>query len=137
MIKKIIGINVLLLVLIGLIACSKKNEEVKTTEVTEKETSNSYFTEEYFEGVKSISSFTSDEVITDKKIISEISKEFINISLKETDKKILDYAGTSILKLVYENGTEKNISYTSELILINDKTYGLEKDIATKIASYF
>jgi len=117
MLKKIIGINLLIVVLIGLVACSKKNEEVKTTKATEKETSNFYFTNEYFEGVKSISSFTSDKVIT--------------------DKKILDYAGTSILKLAYEDGTEKNISYTSELILINDKTYSLEKDIAKKIASYF
>ncbi|MBE5922665.1 MAG: hypothetical protein E7269_07930 [Lachnospiraceae bacterium] len=106
---------------------------------------NEIFTEEYFRNVQSVELYCTylkgDKTLTDTDEIQELVTILSQLTLKNSDKDVREYIGNNGLALYLLDGTEKTITFTSELIglEVDGKaiTFELEEGAFDKIMSLF
>lgn len=132
-----IGI-VRIILCVGVIVCviiSCKNKEME--EVSDIMENTMVFNEGFYENLKAISLVGTGIIIEDKEIIENIKQLILGVSYSESTENILNYYGTTILVMIYNDGSSKTVSMTSEYILDRGNTYELETDICSQIRAYF
>ena len=133
MYKKIVVICTLVIMLVGMVGCSRKDQSKDGETAVEK----SIMTTDFYQGVCSIELAGSNIIIEDKAIIEEIKNDILSLEITKSDKNISDYYGNTVLTFNYDDGSSKTVTMTSKFIYDLGETYYTNKDICTPIRQKF
>lgn len=135
--KKLIVLLMMSVIVSTFIACSNNIDEKTESESNMKNDRVSIFDESFYKDLKAVSLVGTDIIIEKEEIIDEIKQLILNVPHSKSDEDIFDYYGTTVLVLMYNDGSSKTISMTGKLILDLGETYTLENNICSEIRAFF
>lgn len=139
--KKIVFIlGVLELVVCVMLSGCRENE--KSSGYHAEKSNNAVFVDAFFENIVSVELEVSDKkdnvLIMEEEGMQKIANLLAGLTLGEASEDVYEYYGNAALKFSYQDGMEKYIWFTSELISDgNGNTYKLEDGVYEKIMDVF
>lgn len=120
-------VGIILLILIGVI----------TFVAIDKKSSDEIVSDEMFENVESISFGGYGKIIVNKSNAEDVKGLLQSIELGDSEESVNDRMGSIGITISYNDGSQKKIGLTSDLIMIDGKTYSTNKDICQKLYELF
>lgn len=121
-------------------ACNRETAQTEKTTTENQseyvETANKIFTDNYFEGIKEVKFSYYTKIIDSETDIQEICNRMGELHLAEITDDGVDYKnldGNSSLTFIYEDNTEKSISFTTKYLYCDDVLYSLEEEESEKL----